>query len=184
MRKIKTKMRDIAYISVGAVLISLCAMITVPATPPFTMQIFGVYSVLGIIGGKRGTASVFVYILLGLVGLPVFSGFGGGVGVIAGPTGGYIIGLAVVGILYAVTEKLCERQYFIKYTVYFIGLMLCYTAGTLWYSRIVGVGFVQGVMVCVLPFVLPDVVKIIIADIVSKESKELFRVDANLSAAE
>ena len=69
---------DLTYMAVCAALIAVCAWITVPAAVPFTLQIFGVFCVLGLLGGKRGTVAILVYILLGAVGLPVFSGFNGG----------------------------------------------------------------------------------------------------------
>ena len=90
--KRKMKTIDLAYMALGAVIIAVCSWISIPTVVPFTLQTFAVFSVLGLLGGKRGTISVLIYILLGAVGVPVFAGFSGGFGVILGPTGGYIIG--------------------------------------------------------------------------------------------
>ena len=84
----KTKTYDLAYIAIFAVLIAICSWISIPATVPFTLQTFGVFIAAGVLGGKRGTLSVLVFILLGAVGIPVFANFSGGIGVLAGPTGG------------------------------------------------------------------------------------------------
>ena len=75
---VSPKMRtvDMAYIAIFAVLIAICSWISVPATVPFTLQTFGVFLAVGVLGGKRGTLAVLVYLLLGIVGLPVFAGFG------------------------------------------------------------------------------------------------------------
>ena len=84
--------RDMVYIAMFAVLIAVCSWISVPATVPFTLQTFGVFVTVGVLGGKRGSLSVLVYLLLGMIGVPVFAGFSGGIGCLLGNTGGYIIG--------------------------------------------------------------------------------------------
>ena len=91
---------DLAYMAIGAVLIAVCSWISIPASVPFTLQTFAVFFVLSILGGKRGTVSVLLYILLGAIGIPVFAGFSGGIGVIMGSTGGYIVGFILMGLVY------------------------------------------------------------------------------------
>ena len=88
----KLETRDLVLIAQCAAMMTVCSWISVPAAVPFTMQTFGVFMAIGLLGGKRGTAAVAVYLLLGAAGLPVFSGFTGGIGHIVGPTGGYPIG--------------------------------------------------------------------------------------------
>ena len=92
--------RDMAYIALMAVLLAVCSWISVPAPVPFTLQTFGVFCALGLLGGRRGSTAVLLYILLGAVGLPVFSGFQGGLGKLLGPTGGYILGFLLSALLY------------------------------------------------------------------------------------
>ena len=75
---VKLKTVDMAYIALFAVLITICSWISIPAAVPLTFQTFGVFLAVGVLGGKRGTLSVVTYLLLGAVGLPVFSGFRGG----------------------------------------------------------------------------------------------------------
>ena len=88
----KLTVRDMAYTAMFAVVMAACSWISVPYVVPFTMQTFAVFLAVGVLGGKRGTLAVLVYILLGCVGIPVFSGFSGGVGILMGSTGGYIVG--------------------------------------------------------------------------------------------
>ena len=83
--KIRTK--DIAYIAVFVALLAVCSWITVPTTVPFTLQTLGVFLAVGVLGGQRGTLAILAYLLLGLVGAPVFSGFGGGAGAFFTPSG-------------------------------------------------------------------------------------------------
>ena len=84
----KLSAKDMAQIGMMTALMAVCAWITVPFTIPFTLQTFGVFVTLRLLEGRRGTFAIALYILLGAVGVPVFSGFGAGGGVLAGPTGG------------------------------------------------------------------------------------------------
>ena len=104
------KTRDMAQTALFAVVIAVCAWISVPTAVPFTMQTFGVFLAMGVLGGKRGTLAVCVYLLLGLAGVPVFAGGTAGVGVLMGATGGYLLawvfaGLAVWGMEAALGRK-------------------------------------------------------------------------------
>lgn len=74
------------YIAVFAVLIAICSWISIPTTVPFTLQTFAIFLAVGVLGGKRGSLSVLIYILLGAVGIPVFAGFSGGFGTLLGST--------------------------------------------------------------------------------------------------
>jgi biotin transport system substrate-specific component len=87
-------------VALGAVLIIICSWLTVPFAVPFTMQTFAVYCALLLLGGRRGLLAVLLYILLGAFGLPVFSGFRGGIGALLGPTGGYILGFLLCALLF------------------------------------------------------------------------------------
>ena len=91
---------DLAYVALFAVLIAVCAWISIPATIPFTLQTFGIFAALTILGGRRGTYATVVYLLLGAVGLPVFSGFQAGIGTLLGATGGFILGFAAQALVY------------------------------------------------------------------------------------
>ena len=92
---------NLVYMALGAVLIALCSWITVPAAVPFTMQTFAVFFILSALGGKQGTVTILVYIALGAVGVPVFSQFGAGPGVLLGNTGGYILGFLASALAFS-----------------------------------------------------------------------------------
>ncbi len=159
--------RDLTYISMMMVLLAVCAWITVPMTVPFTMQTFGVFLCLQLLGGRRGTLAIGLYILVGLVGVPVFSGFGAGPGVLAGPTGGYIVGFLLTGVLYWIGSR---RRLGLKgeAILLIVGLLICYLFGTVWFSLVMNgrgnpVGFFQSVGLCVVPYVIPDLLKLLLA---------------------
>ena len=95
-----SSIRSLCQIALFAAIIAVCSQIQIPLTVPFTMQTFAVFSALAILGGKNGTISILIYIALGAIGIPVFAGFSGGIGVLFGTTGGYILGFLFSGLLY------------------------------------------------------------------------------------
>lgn len=165
--------RSLALIALMAALTAVCAWITVPAAVPFTMQTFAVVLSLELLGGKRGTAAVLVYLLLGAVGLPVFSGFTGGVGHFAAPTGGYLLGFLVSGAVYIAGEKRLKKKLPGHILLIALALAGCYLPGTLWFSLSTGTPFVPAFMICVLPFVLPDAAKAALAAVVAARVRRI-----------
>ena len=82
----RSKTYDMVYIAIFAVLMAICSWISIPMSVPFTLQTFGVFLAVGVLGGKRGTLAIVVYVLLGAIGIPVFAGFTGGIGIILSNT--------------------------------------------------------------------------------------------------
>lgn len=165
MTKRGFKTVDLAYTALGAVLIAMCSWISIPATVPFTMQTFAVFCVMSILGGKRGTMAVVIYILLGAVGVPVFAGFTAGVGILLGNTGGYIIGFVFLGLLYWQVVALFGKKLWVEIAALVAGLIVCHAFGTVWfiavYARTNGaISVATALAWCVLPFILPDLVKL------------------------
>ena len=143
--------------------IALCAWLAVPISDiGFTMQTFGVFLALGLLGGKWGTVSIGLYLLLGLVGLPVFSGFRGGPGMLLGVTGGYLWGFLLSGFVYWALER------FGKLPGMICGLIACYACGTLWFLQYSGGGWALVLLRCVVPYLIPDGIKIFMAWTLSK----------------
>ena len=124
---------DLSYIALGAVLITICSWISIPTTVPFTMQTFAVFFVLSILGGKRGTVAIIVYVLLGVVGVPVFAQFTSGIGILLGNTGGYIVGFILMGLFYALIVHFFRKKLWVEILAMFIGLVVCYSFGTVWF---------------------------------------------------
>lgn len=168
------KTYDMACIAFFAALLAVCSWITIPMTVPFTLQTLGVFLAAGVLGGKRGTLSVLVYILLGAMGAPVFAGFSGGLGALLSNSGGYIAGFLGSTLTVWGMEKLFGRKTWVLAVSMVLGLGVCYTFGTAWfmlaYARTtgaVGLGTVLGW--CVIPFVVPDIVKILLALSLSRQ---------------
>lgn len=162
-KKKKFKTLDIVYIGLFAALIAVCSWIAVALTVSITLQTLAVCLTAGLLGWKRGTLTVVIYILLGMVGLPVFTGFKSGIAAVTGPTGGYIVGFVFTALIVgAAVEKIGKRLW---QNILFmaIGILVCYLFGTIWFMLAYNVTFFSALSTCVLPFLLPDAVKIIIA---------------------
>ena len=175
-----TQLKNIAAVTMAAAVIAVCAWITIPYTVPFTMQTFAVFFALLLLGGKRGILSVIIYILIGAVGAPVFSGFRSGIGTLLGPTGGYIFGFILIALIYLVFEKKADNE-IKKAAVLFAGLLLCYAFGTaqfviLMKSGGTAPGIIQALMMCVLPYIIPDIAKLSLALFVAPRVKKAVKI--------
>lgn len=173
----KSKTYDLVYIAIFSVLMAVCSWISIPGPVPFTLQTFGVFAAVGILGGKRGSLSVLVYILLGAVGLPVFAGFSGGVGALLGSTGGYIVGFLASALVMWAMEALLGKSPAVQIASMAAGLLVCYAFGTLWFMAVyskntgpIGLGTVLGW--CVIPFIIPDLIKIALAFLLSRRVRK------------
>lgn len=141
-----------------AALTAVCAWIGIPlGDTVFTLQTLAVFLALGLLGGKWGTVSILCYLLLGAVGAPVFSGFRGGIGALLGPTGGYLWGFFSTGLCYWAVEKIG------KLPAMLLGLLACYGCGTLWYMIYTGGGLEFVILQTVVPYLLPDAIKLALA---------------------
>ena len=165
---------DMAYIAIGAVLIAICSWISIPVVVPFTLQTFAVFLLIMLLGGMKATISVAVYILVGAVGVPVFAGFGAGIGVLFGKTGGYIIGFLFMGPIFWLIAKLFGKKLLVQILALVTGLLVCYAFGTAWfiyiYMRDTGdVGLMTVLSWSVFPYIIPDAVKMAVAVLISRK---------------
>ncbi len=181
--KKKFRTIDLVYIALGAVLISICSWISIPTTVPFTMQTFAVFFVLSVLGGKRGTTAIIVYVLLGAVGLPVFSQFSSGIGILLGNTGGYIIGFIFMGLVYWLIVHFFGKKQWVEILAMVIGLAVCYSFGTMWYMIVYTqsngvVGLAMVLAWCVIPFIIPDLIKLGLALALARRLFPILRLQA------
>ena len=181
---VRNKTLDMVYIALFAVLIAICSWISIPTSIPFTLQTFGIFVTVGVLGGKRGSFAVFIYLLLGAIGVPVFAGFTGGMGVLLGNTGGYIIGFLASALLMWLMEKLLGRKTWVLALSMVLGLIVCYAIGIAWfmiaYAQNTGsIGLATALGWCVIPFIIPDIVKIVLALVVSNRVSKLMKLNFN-----
>ena len=149
--------------SLFAAMIALCAWISVPvADISFTLQTFAIFLTLGLLGGKWGCAAILIYLLLGAAGMPVFNGFRGGIGALAGVTGGYLWGFLISGLVYWALER------FGKLPAMMAGQIICYICGSFWFYLYAGGGLWVIALRCVVPYLIPDAMKIALAHILCR----------------
>ena len=185
---------DLALAGFFTALLAVCSWISIPAAVPFTLQTFGVFLTLELLGGRRGLLAILAWLLLGAAGLPVFAGFRGGVSSLLGTTGGYLIGFVFTGLIYMLAERLTGAQSGadprgrvrmslpVRIAVLVLGLAVCYAFGTLWfilvYTRTKGaVGWGTALGWCVIPFVIPDLLKLALAEITAARLKKHLPLD-------
>ncbi|MBR2674702.1 MAG: biotin transporter BioY [Mogibacterium sp.] len=172
----RLKAKDYALIGQFAALIALCSWITIPSVVPFTMQTFAVFLTVGLLGGRRGSLTVVIYLLLGAIGLPVFSGFSGGIGYMMGPTGGYMIGFIASALLMWAMERFLGGSQPVLISSMVLGLLACYAFGTAWFVIVytkntgaIGLGTALGW--CVFPYIIPDALKIALSAFLCRRLK-------------
>ena len=163
----KRKTLDIVYCGIFATITAILAQISIPLPGgvPLTLQTFAV-SLAGILlGSKKGFISILVYVLMGAIGLPVFSGFSAGIGAIVGPTGGFILSFPIMGFIIGL---ICERTD--NKILIFLGMILGsipnYLVGAIQFSLVTSSRIYNAFLVCVLPFILVGVIKAVLATII------------------
>lgn len=176
-KKTKHSAIDFAYIGVSAAILAVCSWICIPLTVPISLQTMGVCLVAGLLGMKRGTAATLVFILLGAIGVPVFSEFTGGVGILLGNTGGYIIGFIFTSLIVGYTSDKFKGKLLPLVISMIIGILVCYAFGTAWFAFVYAKSNEPAALVtilgwCVLPFLLPDAVKIAVAALLTNRLRK------------
>lgn len=177
--------KSAAYIALCVALLSVCAWITIPLPPPFvqfTMQTFAVFFAVILLGERRSTLALIAYVLLGLIGVPVFSGFKAAPALF-GPTGGYIVGFFFIPACVFIFKMIFgggDGKLFATIVGCVVGLLVCYAFGTAWfmvlYTRSNGsLTLFAALSMCVFPYVLPDGLKLALAIFLARRVKKLIR---------
>lgn len=194
--------RNMAFIAVMAALICVAAPFAVPmpGLVPISLATFAVYLAGGLLGAKKGTIAVLIYVLLGAVGLPVFSGGAGGFAKLLGVTGGYIIGYIPCALLSGLFVDLFFRKKSLKNLTgnvtqrilgwinviwavpvgMILGTLACYVFGTAWFMIATGTPLASALMACVVPFLIGDAIKIVCASAITIALRD--RLTAIMSA--
>ena len=163
--------RKMAIIALMTAVLCILAPISIPvfiSPVPISLGVLAVYLTAYVLSPLDATISVIIFILLGTFGLPVFSGYSGGLSKLVGPTGGYIIGFLFT--VYISSLFIHMKKGIIFDVIGMItGLALCYILGTIWFSYQQGKGFIASLLLCVVPFLIGDAIKIIVAVILGTQ---------------
>lgn len=168
------RLKSMVFVALMAAFLCIFSPISIPLPlVPITLQTFAVFLASALLGWKRGTVAVLIYLLLGLIGLPVFSGWTGGFSSFATPSSGYIIGFLFTALLTGFLIDRFSRQFWMYPVAMAAGLAVCYLFGTIWFLVYMNVwmstpySFWEAVLICVLPFLVGDAVKIAAATALS-----------------
>lgn len=163
----KVKARDLTLIAVFAAILCVISPFTVPIGPVgITLATFGVYLAGAVLGWKRAGAAVAVYLALGFIGLPVFSGFTGGFQRLAGPTGGYLVGYIPLAVITGLFSEKIGKKWAAPVGMA-VGTVALYAFGTAWFCIMSGTGVLPALSMCALPFLPGDAIKIACATALS-----------------
>lgn len=172
--------KKLCFCAIFTCIIAVCSWISIPAGHiSFTLQTFAIALMCYTLSFGYSMMALSAYILLGIVGVPVFANFNFGAGVLIGPTGGYIIGFFPMCMIISLGKKIFKDNFFAKLTVAVVALAVLYLFGTVWfvtvYSKTTQMSFYYALTVCVFPFVAFDVAKIVLAIIVGKRLEILVK---------
>lgn len=178
--KKKISVKEITYIGLFTALMVVCSWISIPLVIPFTLQTFGVFLMVFVLGIKKSLISMVVYYLLGICGVPVFAGFKSGFSALTGPTGGYLLGFIFMIIITGAVKNVGKKKA-IKFISGFTGLLFCYAFGTVWFYYVyLQKGESQSLfaimLTCVVPYLLPDAVKLWLAILLEGKLKKHVKI--------
>lgn len=166
-QKIRTKQMVLIALMTAVTCVLGPLSIPLPFSPvPISLTNFAIFLAIFVLGMKSGTISFIIYLLLGAVGVPVFSSFRGGFQVLAGPTGGYLIGFIFLALIMGFALDHFDRKLVPTLIGMIIGMAVCYAFGTVWLAKLLSLSFKEGLMMGVIPYLAGDAAKIIIAAIV------------------
>ncbi len=169
--------RDMVLIALFVALITVCSWITIPLVVPITLQTLAIFIAVGFLGPIKGLITIALYLALGMIGVPVFSSFNAGLAAIMGPTGGFLIGFIIVPFVFMLFNLTHLPRNLINILSMLVALILIYLFGSIWFYFVYSarnITFTYVLSICVVPFIAPDILKIIIATLVLDRIAVLF----------
>ena len=169
----RTKTYEITITALMAAVTCILAPLSIPIGPvPISFTNLAIYLSLYLLGWKKGTISYLIYLLIGLVGIPVFSGFTSGPGKLFGPTGGYLIGFIPLALIAGFFINHFHNKKALSFLGMILGTAVCYALGTSWLSIQAHMGFQAALMAGVIPFLPGDFIKMILALLIAPQIRK------------
>lgn len=174
----KINIRQMTLISLFAALTVVGAFISIPLYPvPLTLQTLFTFSAAMTLGSAMGMLSQIIYVMLGVIGLPVFAGFKTGIGILFGPTGGFLFGFIISAyIIGKIIELKKEKNFFYYFLAGVIGTIILYIIGITQLSLVTDMGIKKALMVGMLPFLPGDILKIIAASFIASKLRPIIEL--------
>ncbi|MGL5692854.1 MAG: biotin transporter BioY [Peptostreptococcaceae bacterium] len=177
----KLNTKEIVMSGLFAAITAVLSQISIPlpfTTVPLTMQVFAIALCGVILGSKKGVIAISVYLLLGAIGMPVFANMSGGLGVLVGPTGGFLLGCPLMAFIIGKgSEKSLSISNIILHMI--LGLIILYITGIIMFSAVTKMGIYKSIVACVLPFIGVDLIKIGLATTIGIAVKKRVSVVIN-----
>ncbi|WP_279160104.1 biotin transporter BioY [Thomasclavelia cocleata] len=166
------KIKNMCYCSMFACIVALLAQIKIdlPGLVPITLQTLGIYIIACSLTPKLAVITTIVYVIMGSIGLPVFTGFRGGLSSLLGPTGGYIFSFPITSLIISIIIN-NKNSIIRKIIAMIVGTAVCYLIGTIWFIYVTNNTIITALTVCVIPFIFGDIIKIAIASTLSAKIK-------------
>ena len=173
----KQHIRAITETALCTALIAVSAQISIlvfASNIPYTLQTFALFLIAAVFGWKKSTIATVIYLALAAIGLPIMAGFKGGIAAIMGPTGGYALGFLFIALLTGIAAEKGKGNKWILLAGMVAGLLVCYAFGTVWFKYIYGTdkGLGAVLMLCVVPYLPVDAVKIVCAVLLAGRVKK------------
>lgn len=158
------KVKNMCYCSMFACIVALLAQIKIdlPGLVPITLQTLGIYIIACSLTPKSAVITTIVYVIMGSIGLPVFTGFRGGLSSLLGPTGGYIFSFPITSLIISIIIN-NKNSIIRKIIAMSTSTAVCYLIGTIWFIYVTNNTIITALTVCVIPFIFGDIIKIAIA---------------------
>lgn len=174
--KIK-KIVTYAFFSALSVILSQFSLHILFSPIPINLALLSVFICSGIIDAYGSVISQLIFILLGAIGLPVYANFSGGIGILFGPSGGFLFSYPLIGAIVGTITKKFGSKFYTLILSMLLGLLVCYSLGTLWFSYITNTSIVNSIVLCVAPFLCFDIVKIIISSVLIIKLRDKIKYD-------
>lgn len=170
----KISIRDISHVGIFSAITAVCAQISIPMPygVPMTLQTFAILLAGIILGSKKGALSAVIYVLIGIVGVPVFANFTGGLGIVIGPTGGFIISFPISAFIAGMSRGKNRKLANILMRA-MAGTAINFLCGTIFFCLVMRSGIKTAFMACAIPFIPAEIIKIITAAILGKNINSL-----------
>ncbi len=164
MEKNRNSVYEMVFVAFVTAVTCVVAPFSIQIGPvPISFTNFIIYLSLYLLGWKKGVISYLLYLVIGMIGIPVFSGFGAGLGKVAGPTGGYLIGFIFMAVISGICIEKFSKSTVLQIIGMIVGTVVCYLFGTIWLAYQAGMSFYAALAAGVLPFIIGDFIKIIVS---------------------
>ena len=168
----RTSVRELSLIAVMSAVTCILGPLSLPiGLVPISLTNLAIYIAIYTLGRKRGTISYIVYLFIGLIGIPVFSGFSGGFAKLAGPTGGYLIGFIFMAFISGIFIDKFPNKIYICFLGMLLGTIVTYLIGTAWLACVAKIPFYSALSAGVIPFIPGDLIKIAVASLIGPQIK-------------